>query len=88
MQVFNGTVLVTIEFNKREWTAWPWGIAFGDFFFGVIHFKTRGAEHPMQPTPEQGGAKTHVNSDGLVYCNVCGSLLSVVPPRPTRSGGS
>ena len=27
------------------------------------------------------GAKTHVNSDGIVYCNICGSRPGVNPPR-------
>ena len=49
----------------------------------------RGAEHPMQPTPEQGGTYFwgcgHCGTGNWVTNDICANCKQ---PRPTRSGGS
>lgn len=53
--LLKGNVSVIVELGKTEWEAKPVGVAFGNWFFGVLVYQKRAAEHlraPAEPAIE------------------------------------
>ena len=45
-----GDVSIVLEFAKKDWDAKPIGIAFGNWFFGIVLFhKSDATQHTLAP---------------------------------------
>jgi len=76
--LLKGNVSVIVELGKTEWEAKPVGVAFGNWFFGVLVYQKRAAEllrapaEPEQTCPSCAGTGTFGNDDEFpIKCHQC-----------------